>query len=300
MERRSSVRHQAKVVIIGAGIVGCSVAYYLTQKGWRDVVIFEQGPLFEAGGSTSHAPGLVFQTNVSKAMCQLARWSAGLYSQVQLDGQPGFYSVGSMEIAYTPDRWEELKRKLGHALSWGLPAELISPEEAKRKIPILTTDRVSGAYYVPSDGIAKGVRICEALANQARERGATFCGHTRVTGFEVAHGRIQAVLSTEGRIQTDRVLVCAGIWGPRVGRMAGVPILLTAVQHQYAKTAPLPELAGETREVVHPILRHQDKSMYFRQHADCYGIGSYQHEPLLVDPDDLRQQQDCPVMPSIL
>src|SRR5439155_24040069 len=97
--------------------------------------------------------------------------------------------------------------KLGHAMSWGLPAELISPEEAKGKIAILNTDRVYGAYYVPSDGIAKGVRICEALANQARERGATFCSHTRVTGIEAAHGRIQAVVSTEGRIQTDRVLV---------------------------------------------------------------------------------------------
>jgi dimethylglycine oxidase len=294
------MRDQAKVVIIGAGIVGCSAAYHLTQKGWQDIVVLEQGPLFEAGGSTSHAPGLMFQTNPLKTMCQLARWSVELYSQFQRNGQPCFYPVGSMEIAYTPERWEDLKRKLGYAMSWGLPAELISAQEAGRRIPILNTNHVHGAYFVPSDGIAKAVRVSEALANQAKERGAAFYGRTTVTGIEVVSGRVRGVLTSQGRIQTEQVLVCTGIWGPRIGRMAGVPIPLTPVQHQYAKTAPLAELAGETREVVHPILRHQDRSMYFRQQADCYGIGSYQHDPLLVDPEDLRRHEDSPVIPSIM
>jgi glycine cleavage system T protein len=293
------MQKQVKLVIIGAGIVGCSAAYHLARMGWRDIAVLEQGPLFRTGGSTSHAPGLVFQTNPSKTMTQLARYTVELYSQLELEGQPCFYPVGGMEVAYTPERWEDLKRKAGFAKSWGLEAELITPEEAKQKIPLLDAGKIYGAYYVPTDGIAKAVRAAEALARRAEAQGVTFYGQTPVTGIEVANGRVQAVVTPQGRVATEMVLVCAGIWGPRIGRMAGVPIPLTPVEHQYVRTGPLPELAGETREVVHPILRHQDKSMYFRQHADCYGIGSYQHQPLLVDPDDILSPEEAPVMPSL-
>jgi glycine/D-amino acid oxidase-like deaminating enzyme len=293
------MRDEAELVIIGAGIVGCSCAYYLAQKGWRNVVVLEQGPLFEAGGSSSHAPGLVFELNVSKTMCQLSRWSVELYSQLRLDGLPCFYPVGSLEIAYSPERWEDLKLKLGRALSWGLPAELIDPAEVRHKIPILNVERVHGTLHMPSDGIAKAVRAAEVMANAARDRGAEFHGRTPVTGMDVDDGRVRAVVTPAGRVRTPRVLLCAGIWGPRVGRLAGVPIPLTPVEHQYARTAPLAELAGETREVVHPILRHQDRSMYFRQHADCYGIGSYQHEPILVDPDDIRPHDQAADRPAV-
>ena len=242
------MRNEARVVIIGAGIVGSSAAYYLSQKGWGDIVVIEQGPLFEVGGSTSHAPGLVFQTNFSKAMCLLSQSSVQLYSQLQLNDQPCFYPVGSMEIAYTPERQEDLKRKLGHALAWGLEAALIAPEEIKRKIPIIDTRHVYSAFYVPSDGIAKAVRACEALANISKTHDVTYYRETTVTGIDVVNNRVKAVVTTRGRIRTDNVLVCAGIWGPRIGRMAGVPIPLTPCQHLYARTAPLPELVGETRE----------------------------------------------------
>jgi glycine/D-amino acid oxidase-like deaminating enzyme len=250
------MRDQAELVIIGAGIVGCSAAYYLAQKGWRNVVVIEQGPLFETGGSSSHAPGLVFELNASKTMCQLSRWSVELYSQLHLDGLPCFYPAGSLEIAYSPERWQDLKLKWGRALSRGLPAELIDPAEVRRKIPISNVERVHGALHVPSDGVAKAVRSAEAMAKVAREHGTEFHGDTQVTGIEIEHGRVRAVVTSAGRMRTPRVLLCAGIWGPRVGRLAGVPIPLTPVEHQYARTAPLPELDGETREVVHPILRH--------------------------------------------
>ena len=279
--------------------MGCSAAYHLTHLGWRDILVLEQGPLFEAGGSTSHAPGLVFQTNSSKTMTHLAQYTVELYSQLELDGQPCFYPVGGMEVAYTPERWEDLKRKAGYAKSWGLEAGLISPEEARQKIPILDASKIQGAYFVPGDGLAKAVRAVQAMARQSQARGAAFQGHTPVAGIEVANGRVQAVVTPQGRVATERVLVCAGIWGPRIGRMAGVPIPLIPVEHQYARTGPIPELAGETREVAHPILRHQDRSMYFRQHADGYGVGSYQHEPMLVEPDDILSPEAAPVMPSI-
>ncbi|WP_036481129.1 FAD-dependent oxidoreductase [Myxosarcina sp. GI1] len=294
------MENKAKLVIIGAGIVGCSTAYHLAKLGWRDIVVVDRGPLFATGGSTSHAPGLVFQTNSSKTMTKLAKYTVELYSQLHTDEGTAFYDVGSIEVAYTADRWQELKRKLGWAKSWGIEAAILTPAQAKEKIPLIDETKILGAYYVPSDGIAKAVRAAEALANLAIEANAAkFYGDTRVLDIEVEAGQVKAVVTDRGKITTDRVVVCAGIWGPLIGEMVGETIPLVPVQHQYVKTSPVSELAGETREVVHPILRHQDKSMYFRQHGDCYGIGSYQHEPLLVDPKDILSNKKAPVMPSV-
>ena len=206
------MQSHARLVVIGAGIVGCSTVYHLTRLGWKDIVVLDQGPLFDTGGSTSHAPGLVFQTNFSKMMTDLSRNAVALYNALNLDGQPCFYPVGSFEVAYTGERLEDLKRKLGAAKAWNLEAHLISPEEARARLPLLDADRIHGAYYVPSDGIAKAVRACEAMA-RASEPGATFHGRTTVTGIEVANGRIRGVDTDRGRIAADQVLICAGIWG---------------------------------------------------------------------------------------
>ena len=291
----------ASLVVIGAGIVGCSTTYHLAQKGWRDIVVIDQGPLFATGGSTSHAPGLVYQTNASKTLALLAKYTVELYNQLEVDGDPAFYQVGSLEVASTEARWQELHRKLGWAQSWGIEgASLVTPADAKGMVPLLDDSKILGALHVETDGIAKAVRAAEAMARFAmNQKAAEFHGHTVVTDIEVVDGKVNAVVTNQGRIETEKVLVCAGIWGPRIGRMVGEVISLTPVQHQYVKTSPLAELAGTTEEVVHPILRHQDKSMYFRQHGDCYGIGSYQHEPLLVDPDDILSPEKAPVMPSV-
>jgi len=289
------MKNSARVVIIGAGIVGCSIAYHLTRLGWRDIVVVEQGPFPEAGGSTSHAPGLVFQTNASKMMTEFAKYTVQLYSQLSLDSQPCFYPVGSLEVAYTRERWQDLHRKLGWAKSYGLDAALISPQEAKALVPILDEQVIHGAFHVRGDGIAKAVRACAAMARAVQAQGATLYERTTVTGFEVKNGRVQAVLTSQGRIAAEQVVICAGIWGPKVGRMAGISIPLTPIQHQY-----VPALAGETREVVHPIVRHQDAAMYFRQQGDCYGIGNYRHEPLLVDSDEIVSHAQAKVMPSVM
>ncbi len=283
---------KARVVIIGAGVVGSSAAHYLTLHGWRDVVVLDQGPLFEILGSTSHAPGLVFQTNPSKTVCQLAQWTAELYNELSVEGEnPCFYPVGSIEIAYSRERQWELKRRLGFARSWGLPAQIITPQEVKSLIPNLAIQRVHGGYHVPSDGLGKGVRILKALAREAQSRGATFVPDARVNSIETKRGRVHAVCCGQGRIETEAVLLCAGIWGPRVGRLAGVPVPMQPMQHLYARTETLPELAGSSVEVTHPVLRHQDRSMYFRQDFDCYGMGSYRHEPLSIDLEDLGEEE---------
>ncbi|EKU99464.1 glycine cleavage system T protein (aminomethyltransferase) [Leptolyngbya sp. PCC 7375] len=294
------MKTNASVVIIGAGIVGCSTAYHLAKLGWHNIVVVEQGPLFATGGSTSHAPGLVFQTNASRTMTLLAKYTAELYSQLSTDEGPAYYAVGGIEVAYTEARVQDLKRKLGWVKSWGLDgACLLTPAEIKTKVPPIDETKILGGYYVPTDGIANALRAAEALANGAVDA-ADFYGETMVTDIEVVGGQVQAVVTDKGRIETDNVLVCAGIWGPRIGRMVGEIIPLTPVQHQYVKTGPIPGLANETEEIAMPIVRHQDHAMYFRQHQDCWGIGSYQHEPLLVDPDNILPYAEAPVMPSVM
>src|SRR6184192_4082552 len=289
---------RARVVIIGAGIVGCSAAYHLTRLGWRDVVVIDQGPLFRAGGSTSHAPGLVFQNNVARTTCRFAIDTVETYRNLQLDGEPVYWEVGSLEVAATPERWEELKRKHGHATSWGLKTRLIGPDEISRLVPMMRTDHLHGAIHVPSDGTVRAVQASEALARLAEEAGARFLPRTRLTGIDVRQGRVTAVETDRGRIVTEHVLSAAGIWGPVIGRLAGVPIPLQPLQHLVGITDPLPVLSGEFGWQSMPIVRHQDRSMYFRQDHRSYLIGAYRHEPVLLDPPELRSTWDDGVMPS--
>ena len=288
---------RARAVVVGAGIAGCSVAYHLTRLGWRDIVVLDQGPLFETGGSTSHAPGLVFQVNPSQTMTAFARRTADLFTRLELDGEPCAKSVGSLEVAWTPERLTDLKRKAGYAMSWGVDAHLLGPAEARERIPALS-ERILGALYVPSDIHTRATRPAEAMAREAGGAGAGFHGGVRVTGFEIGGGRIRAVHTSHGEIRTEVVVAAAGIWAPKLGGMAGVPIPLSPMQHLYAVTTPVPELAGAAEEVGQPILRHQDEALYFRQVGECYGIGSYRHEPLLLDAGDIRSHEESPTPPA--
>lgn len=294
------MQDQARVVIIGGGIVGCSIAYHLTRLGWRDIAVLDQGPLFHNLGSTSHAPGLMFQHNNSKTVCTLAMWTVETYLESERLASNGrsVWQVGSLEISHTPERWEELKRKIGNAKSWGLEAHLLSPDEIKRMIPIMYTDDLYGAFYVPLDCAVKGVAVCETLAQHAQKNGAaTFYPNTPVTGIEVKNGRVAAVQTPQGRIGAEYIVCAAGLWGPVIGKMAGVPIPLTPCQHLFIKTGPLPELAGETEWARHPIVRYQDQDLYFRQYADAYGFGSYRHDPLLVPAEKLPQDDHPAIFP---
>ncbi len=209
-----SVPTHARLVVIGAGIVGCSLAYELTARGWRDVVVLDQGPLFENWGSSSHAPGMMFQRNASKIVCQLARWSAELYGTLRPADGPAFFPVCSLEIATRPEHWEELKRWVGQSKSWGLEAALIGPAEAKRLLPILRTDGLYGAFYVSSDCVVKTSRICAELTRVAESHGASFIANTPVIGIEVSGGYVHGVSTPQGSITTDVVVAAAGIWGP--------------------------------------------------------------------------------------
>ena len=285
------IPREASIVVIGAGIVGASVAYHLVQRGWRDVVVVDQGPIPGTGGSTSHAPGGFFATNYSRAMTRLALETVELLGGLEVDGRPCFYPVGTIELARTPERWADHRRKLGVAQSWGVPgARLISPEETRELVPLLDPSRFLGAYHVPVDGIGKPLRAVTALLRGATDGGAcALAPETTITGFDVRAGQLHGVTTDRGTIATPRAIVCGGIWGPLLGEMLGIPVPLIPCEHQYTITTPVAALAGETREVVHPMIRDQDLAMYYRQHGDRYGVGSYRHEPLLVDPADIRR-----------
>jgi glycine cleavage system aminomethyltransferase T/glycine/D-amino acid oxidase-like deaminating enzyme len=280
------MRNRAQIVIVGAGIVGCSVAYHLARLGATDVLVIDQGSLFDTGGSSSHAPGGVFQVNLAQVMTRLASYTVKLYGSLRPESGPAWYDVGGLEIAWTPERLRDLRRKNGVARSWGIESELLSPPEARGLNPLLS-DRILGAFYVPSDGIARAIRASEALAQDAQARGIEFRGGVEVNGFDVALGRIRGVRTSQGRIACETALIATGIWARRTGRLAGISLPVVPMQHQYAITGPLSDLAGETAEVRHPVMRHQDLSMYFRQERDAYGVGSYRHEPIPVDPETL-------------
>jgi glycine cleavage system aminomethyltransferase T/glycine/D-amino acid oxidase-like deaminating enzyme len=280
----------AQTVVIGAGIVGCSTAYHLAELGVTDVLVLEQGPLFATGGSSSHAPGLVFQTNPAQLLSQLAAYTVERLTSDEIDGKPCFHQVGGIEVATTPERWDDLKRKLGLAKAWHIEADLIGPGEVHALIPEVDPARIHGGLYTPTDGIAKPVRAAEAMARAAQARGVRFLANTRVTGFDISDGRVRAVQTTRGPVEVERVLCCAGIWGPAVGALAGVSVPAQPLAHQYAVTTPLPGLTGTAvagAEVDRPILRHQDRSMYFRQIHDRYGVGSYQHRTIPVRAEQI-------------
>lgn len=283
----STLDSRARIVVIGAGIVGCSTAYHLAQRGVTDVLVLDQGPLFATGGSTSHAPGLVFQTGGSQTMTQLAQYTVQRYSAETLDGLPCFHQVGGIEVATTRERWDDLHRKQGLAAAWGVHGTLLEPKEVTEKIPQVDPERIHGGLYVPDDGVAKPVRAAEAMARKARELGVRFVGRTEVTGFDIVDDRVRGVHTSAGKVQTDTVLCCAGIWGPKVGAMAGVSIPVLPLVHQYAVTNAVPGLITGSAEAEQPILRHQDSSMYFRQIRDRFGIGSYQHRPMPVSTEEL-------------
>jgi glycine cleavage system T protein len=284
----------ARVVVVGAGIVGCSAAHHLTRLGWTDVVVVDQGPLYRTGGSSSHAPGLVFQNHASRTTCRFAMAAVDLYRDLAIGGRPVFSPVGSLEVATTPERWADLKRKAGWARSWGLGAELVGPPDVGRMVPGVRADRLLGAIHVPGDGVVDAVAAAEALAALGGAAGARFHGHAAVTGFEVRAGRVRAVLTERGRVEAEHVLCAAGIWGPVVGRMAGVSVPLQPLRHLYAVTEPV---LGAT-EPVQPVVRHQDRSMYLRQVGAAYGIGAYRHEPVPVEPEAIGRAWAGGLMPS--
>ena len=292
---------KARVVIIGAGIVGCSLADELTQRGWTDVTVVEQGPLFAAGGSSSHAPGLVFQTNSSKTMTEFARYTVEKFCGLDLDGQRCFSQVGGLEVATTSERLADLQRKHGWATSWGVPARLVDTAECLALHPLLDQATVLGGLHVATDGLASALRSGEAQARRAIARGARFLPRHTVLDVSSTGGRVTGVETSQGLVPADVVVSACGFWGPRVGQLVGLTVPLLPMAHQYARTGQVPGLVDDgVTDARLPILRHQDADLYYREHGDRLGIGYYGHRPMPVDVEALPGWDDASGMPSML
>ena len=292
-----------RVVVIGAGIVGTSMADELTARGVTDVTVVDRGPLFATGGSTSHAPGLVFQTNPSKTMTAFARYTVEKFSALDHPDGWAFNPVGGLEVAATPERWADLHRKAGWAQAWGIDGRLLSAEECVALHPLLDRDRIHGGFHTPADGLAKAVRAAEAQARRAMARGATFLPHTEVLGILDKTGRVTGVQTSTGVIDADIVVCAAGFWGAQLAKQVGLVLPLVPMAHQYARTGQIAALVGRNTELSEaglPILRHQDADLYFREHVDRIGIGSYSHRPMPVDMSTLMVDTADEAMPSML
>ena len=289
-----------KIVIIGGGIVGCSLADELTERGWTDVTVLEQGPMPAPGGSTSHAPGLVQKVTGNKTLAAMADQTINKLLTVSNSEGPGFYQVGSLEVATTPQRLKELHRRTAWLQAYGYEAEVVSPERAAELHPVLDSTKILGAIHCPTDGIAKGVRAVEALQKIAESRGAVFKDRHEVLSIEQEGGKVIGVTTNQGFFPAEIVVSCAGIWGPKVGRMFGMTKAFQPLAHQLAWTEDIPSLANQTEEITLPIMRHQGEDLYFRQRFNHMGIGSYLHRPLPVESEEILPFDQAQVMPSQL
>ena len=286
MQQSEDLLSAPKVVVIGAGIVGSSLADELTARGWTDVTVVDRGPLFATGGSTSHAPGLVFQTNPSKTMSEFAKYTVEKFGGLAPAGGWAFNPTGGLEVASTPERWADLHRKAGWAQSWGIEGELMTAGQCAELHPLLDADRILGGFHTPTDGLVKAVRAVEAQAQTAMARGAKFLPHTEVLGIVDDGKKVTGVRTADGVLPADVVVCCAGFWGAQLAKQVGLVVPLVPMAHQYATTGRIEPLVGRNTEATEaglPILRHQDQDLYFREHVDRIGIGYYGHRPMPID-----------------
>ena len=276
--------NQAQVVIIGGGVIGCSLAYHLTKLGWTDVVLLERKEL--TSGTTWHAAGLVGQLRATKNMTMLAQYTSELYATLEEEtGQAtGFKQNGSISVAPDAGRFEELKRGASMAKCFGLEVEVISPSEALEIYPLLNIDDLVGAVFLPKDGQTNPIDVTQAMAKGAKMRGAKILENVRVSGIQIKDGCATGVKTEQGDILAEIVVNCAGLWGRQVGLMAGVQVPLYAAEHFYIVTDDIglpPNL---------PVLRDPSSWIYAKEDAGKMLVGCFEPKskprPLNTIPED--------------
>ncbi|MEM9395333.1 MAG: FAD-dependent oxidoreductase [Pseudomonadota bacterium] len=265
---------QARAVIIGGGVSGCSIAYHLAKLGWTDVVLLERKQL--TCGTTWHAAGLIGQLRASQNLTRLAKYSAELYTNLEAETgvATGMRQNGSITLALTEDRWEEVRRQATLARTFGVEAEVIGPEEVRTLYPHLTTDDALGGVYLSKDGQCDPANIAMALAKGARMNGASICEGVKVTSVQDNGTRVTGVnWSSEGEsghIATDIVINCGGMWGRDLAAMSGVTLPLHACEHFYLLTEPVAGLGAL------PVLRVPDECAYYKEDAGKMLLGAFE------------------------
>ena len=268
----------ARAVIIGGGVGGTSIAYHLAELGWTDIVLVDRAEL--TSGSTFHSAGLVGQLRSSVTLTKMMMYGADLYRRLRTETgvDPSWHEVGSLRLASSKARLEELQRQVGWARTFGLPLELISAAEARDRFPLMSTEGVLGAVWLPTDGWLDPSGLAQALAAGARKRGAQIRPHTRVVAISMGRGRVTGVEveSRDGRqtISTDVVVNAGGMFAPEIGRLAGVTIPIIPMAHQYLFTE-----AVEGVDPGMPQLRDPDNLVYFREEVGGFCMGGYERNP---------------------
>jgi glycine cleavage system aminomethyltransferase T/glycine/D-amino acid oxidase-like deaminating enzyme len=286
---------RASAVIIGAGIVGNSLAYHLARLGWQDLVLVDKGPMPNPGGSTGHASNFIFPIEYSKMMMELTADSTAQYQEL------GVYTTsGGIEVARTEARMQELRRRCSAAKAWGIPAQLISPAEVAKLVPYVDESVIRGGAHFPTVGVVDSLRAGTLMRERARQIGALHVlAGAEVLGIDTdAAGRVSAVRTTKGDIETDVCVICCGVWSPRIARMAGARIPLTPIVHQMISVGPIPLFADTPGEISYPIVRDVDTNMYERQHGGDMEVGSYAHRPIIVAPDDIPSIEEAVLSPT--
>jgi len=292
----STLPKQANVVVIGAGIVGNSMVYHLARLGWKDIVLLDKGPLPNPGGSTGHASNFIFLVDHSKEMTKFTLDSVAQYKELGV-----FTQSGGIEVARTHERAEELKRRLAAGKSWGIDAELISPARVKELVPFINEKIILGGFYTPGIGTVDSLRGGTLMREYAQSKGAlSIFAKTEITGIDVERGRVRGVRTTNGDIQADIVVIACGLWSPRLARMAGAHIPLTPAVHQMISVGPVPLFADTVGEIKYPIVRDMDTNGYERQHGSDMEVGSYDHRPILWEPDDVPSIEQAKLSPTEL
>jgi 4-methylaminobutanoate oxidase (formaldehyde-forming) len=264
----------ARVVIIGGGVIGCSVAYHLAQKGWKEIILLERKQL--TSGTTWHAAGLIAQLRATANMTKLAKYSQELYGNLEKETgvATGFKRCGSITVALTEERKEEIFRQAAMARAFGVDVEEISPNEVKNKYEHLNIDGVKAGVWLPKDGQGDPGNIALALAKGARNKGVDIFENTSVTGLITKGRRVSGVNwktdNSSGCIEADMVVNCGGMWGHEVGRMAGVNVPLHACEHFYIVTEPVKELTQL------PVLRVPDECAYYKEDAGKFLLGAFE------------------------
>ena len=258
-------------MIVGGGIIGCSLAYHLTKLGRRDVLVLEQGRI--TSGTTWHAAGLVGQMRPTRTMTRMSRYGIELYRTLEAEtGQAtGWKACGSVNVASTPERVVELKRTVARARSFGVEIELISPSEAGRLWPLMRTDDLLAAVWLPGDGKANPADLTQALAKGARAGGARIREGVRVTGFIRKDGRVIGLETTGGQIACESVALCAGQWSRDLGRKAGATVPLHSAEHFYIVTKRIP---GVTPDL--PVMRDPDGFIYYKEEVGGLLMGGFE------------------------
>ena len=286
----------ARCVVIGAGITGNALVYHLAELGWTDIVQIDKGPLPNPGGSTGHASNFIFPVDHSREFADITTDSLRQFKELGV-----FTESGGFEVARTEERMEELRRRMSSAKAWGIPAEMVTPEQVAERVPYLDKDVIIGAAWFPTVGVVDSLRAGTIMRDRAVEKGAlTTVPNVEVTGMRVEDGRITAVETDQGTIEADTVVIACGVWSPKIARMAGAHIPITPAVHQMISVGPCEVLAERPGEISFPIVRDMDTFCYERQHGSDMEVGSYAHRPILWDPEDIPSIEQSKLSPTEL